>query len=215
MRYLTELGNKYGTDRASVVGCKHNYTEIYDEIFGTYRHDVKRVLEIGTYLGAGLKMWQDYFPNATIYGLEYKRFPDVKYDDTDERIISVIGDQTSRTDWSSFIDTYGGDFDIIIDDGEHDTFHHQISMGMLFKHLNSDGCYIIEDLFTTRATDTRNLITTYEQSGKIVGSHFTEDERKYIASNIKSHIKHNGYWRGNSKNPGSNDILKLWVVTKK
>ena len=44
---LTDLGLKYGTDKAT----HHGYTEHYHERFKDIRMDVKNVLEIGTAKG--------------------------------------------------------------------------------------------------------------------------------------------------------------------
>ena len=42
-----------------------------------------------------------------------------------------------------------GPFDIIIDDGSHYVEHQLFSFKLLFKHLNNNGIYIIEDVHTS------------------------------------------------------------------
>ena len=62
---LTQLALKYGTDKAS-----HRFTRHYNMLFCKGRNDVRRVLEVGVFGGASIKMWHEYFPNATIFGVD-------------------------------------------------------------------------------------------------------------------------------------------------
>src|SRR5438067_9360832 len=71
---LCVLARKYGTDKGGwhmLAGdtC-HNYTPTYHHMFGTRRLSVRNVLEIGVNYGPSLRMWEEYFPNADIYGLD-------------------------------------------------------------------------------------------------------------------------------------------------
>jgi hypothetical protein len=65
-----------------------------------------------------------------------------------DRFIAYNGDQENINDINNFISQYGGDFDIIIDDGGHTMKQHQVSLGVLFEVLKPGGIYIIEDLHT-------------------------------------------------------------------
>ena len=84
---LTEIGIKYHTDKA----YEHEYTSLYEKHFKPIRKLTNKLLEIGIYKGASLKMWAEYFPNAHIYGLDLKycRIPS-------ERITTYKGRQESR-----------------------------------------------------------------------------------------------------------------------
>ena len=62
---LTQLALKYGTDKAS-----HRFTRHYNMLFCKGRNDIRRVLEVGVFGGASIKMWHEYFPNATIFGVD-------------------------------------------------------------------------------------------------------------------------------------------------
>jgi cephalosporin hydroxylase len=135
---LDELAIKYGTDKSSK---EHNYTPIYEELFGNVRDGILKVLEIGVKKGASLKMWQDYFPNACIYGLDIEeRVID------GERIFTKVADQSKSTELINALDDLK-DFDIIIDDGSHKKEHQLVSLETLLPYLNSVGVYIIEDLY--------------------------------------------------------------------
>jgi hypothetical protein len=70
MKYLTELANKYKSDKGTEEGGCHAFSEIYDEYLIDQRDLVTNVLEIGIWDGSSLNMWHDYFPNAKIIGLD-------------------------------------------------------------------------------------------------------------------------------------------------
>ena len=79
-----------------------------------------------------LRMWREYFPNAHIFGLDICDFSQFE------------------TDWFTFyrvdcgqvedfcqVTKAGGQFDIIIDDGSHASFHQQLAFAQLFPTLRS------------------------------------------------------------------------------
>ncbi len=68
---LTRIGRRYGTDKV-----EHGFCAFYDEHLDASRGRVRKVLEIGVFQGASLQMWRDYFPRATIHGLD-TRLPDL------------------------------------------------------------------------------------------------------------------------------------------
>jgi len=134
MNELDALAIKYGTDKSSP---HHNYTDIYYRLLNTNKSEIKNVLEIGIFQGNSLKMWRDFFQNATIYGVDIN--PQCKFEE--ERIITIIGNQTDV----NFIKTLPDDFDLIIDDGGHQSTQQIGSFVLLFPKLKSGGMYIVED----------------------------------------------------------------------
>src|SRR5512135_143176 len=80
---LCELAFRYGTDKCPQIG--HQYTPFYYELMKDRRELVKKVVEIGIgypgclrekgfhyYTGASLRMWRDFFPNAHVYGADFR-----------------------------------------------------------------------------------------------------------------------------------------------
>lgn len=144
---LSELALKYGTDKGVNNTGWHCYTPHYHELFSPYREDIDRVLEIGVYNGASLRMWRDYFPDAFVIGLDYAK------EVTEESLWAIdrehlrshvhIGDQRNETDLNKLIDC-AGFFDIVIDDGSHALDDYMFS----FQHLwpLTQSFYIIEDI---------------------------------------------------------------------
>lgn len=185
---LTKIGLKYKTDKSG----RHSYTNVYHKYFNSIRNDVKKVLEIGILEGASLRMWEEYFPNATIYGIDIKK---VKLDSS--RIITYKGSQNNDEDLSKFIQKYGGDFDIIIDDGSHRMLDQQFSLGFLFPYVKSGGYYIIEDLGTSFYFDARygtsvdlsnttyRMLELYNKRGCIKSLYMTKKNRDHLLNNIQ------------------------------
>ncbi len=136
---LDELAIKYGTDKSSKC---HNYTAVYEQMFGAIRKDELKILEIGIATGASLRTWLEYFPNAEVYGIDITF--DHLYDMMDnDRLKLYKGNQSDK----DFLDSIGIDFDIVIDDGSH-RVEDQI---FTFKHLwpNTRMVYVIEDVYSS------------------------------------------------------------------
>jgi hypothetical protein len=135
---LDKIAQKYNTDKSSLW---HNYTEKYDRYFAPLRDKKIKILEIGIQNGYSLKTWEEYFPNAQIFGID---IVDCKHMDT-ARIKTLLGSQNNIAFLKNINDTYGP-FDIIIDDGSHNSADMTVSMNFLFPLLKSGGIYVVEDL---------------------------------------------------------------------
>jgi demethylmacrocin O-methyltransferase len=137
-------------------GEHHGYTPVYWEALKDKRNDIRRVLEVGigyknaTYnaywpYGASLRMWEEFLPNAEIYGMDIH--PEVFINEG--RIKSLYTDQSSvislMDNIHSLCDT-GGPFDLIIDDGSHILEHQILTANCYLPFLAADGIYIIEDV---------------------------------------------------------------------
>jgi SAM-dependent methyltransferase len=153
---LCEIGKKYDTDKSSqrnnVVPpgrhC-HPYTLFYDNLFKTKRECTFKMAELGILDGASLRMWQEYFPNATINGFEYNmNFVDQFKNLYDNDRISlyytnVFNKESIETSFLEANCTY----DIIIEDTTHQ-FEDQIRViEVAYQYLNPGGILIIEDIF--------------------------------------------------------------------
>ena len=139
MTELCDLALEYGVDKTPQLG--HSYTPYYHELFKDKKDSIKKVLEIGIQAGASLFMWRDYFPNAEIYGIDIQS---TKLDFI--RIHCFQYDQSDAKQLQNFIDTVGGDFDLIIDDGSHRSDDQIFTANFLRKYLSPNGTYIIEDV---------------------------------------------------------------------
>ena len=225
MQYLTELAHKYNTDRGLLYNGStrkgHGYTEIYGELFKDVRNEVKKVLEIGVHKGQGLMMWNDFFPNAEIRGIEqfeannlWKAPEGPVYTENDKRIKVMVGECQKEEVLTRFIQEHGTNFDIIIDDAAHVSDHQQICMGFLFPHLAPGGAYIIEDMHAPYhgpnfigSVDTIRMAREYGATNKIISQYMTPEQAKYIETNIEDQAYYESF-------PGETDGT-AWIVTKK
>lgn len=135
---LSWLAAVYGSDKGATA---HRYGEIYERHLSHGRDDVVRVLEIGIYKGASLKMWRDYFPNAQVIGVDIE---DISVEGP--RIETIQGDQSDPALLARL--RAMGPFDVIVDDGSHFAHHIKASFEGLFDALKPGGWYVIEDMQT-------------------------------------------------------------------
>ena len=168
---LTRLGAKYGTDKV-----RHRFTDLYHRLFGPQRHDVRRFLEIGVFKGQSIRMWNDYFERADIFGMDYFRaqnrvlkrdlrlslqkdlrrgnngtfFEQVAHGALGTRVKLIDANQSDVGEMEATVRKLraGGRFDIIIEDGSHMQRDQQLNLGQLFPLVRPGGIYVIEDIST-------------------------------------------------------------------
>lgn len=137
---LEDLQKKHKADKLDSDIAMH-FLNVYEQWFDKIRLDKMEILEIGIHHGGSLKMWEEYFPNSNITGMDIN--PKCKKYEAG-RIKVFIGDQAN----TEFLRTMGN-FDIIIDDGGHKMDQQKNSFYELWNHLNPNGMYVLEDLETS------------------------------------------------------------------
>ena len=138
METLREIYNRYsGTpESGGDKGTEHSYIDLYyEEAFSSYRKESITILEIGIRRGHSLHMWNEYFDNAKIIGVD---IVDFKIENRGYTLI--YGDATKEETFSSI-----HNLDIIIDDGSHKFKDQMKTFSILWPKLNTNGLYIIED----------------------------------------------------------------------
>jgi SAM-dependent methyltransferase len=153
---LTTLADQLGSDKGSQVSAApHHYTLLYDLLFGHLRDSPIDFLEIGLAVGGpelghsadrfaispSVRMWLSYFTQARIYGFDITDFSHMK----DPRFTFVRGD-SGRPDDLRRILAAARQFDVIIDDASHASYHQQCAFKELIAAVRPGGLYIIEDL---------------------------------------------------------------------
>ena len=134
---------------------RHDYLKRYNYHFFPIREKVKKILEIGVDRGESLLLWEQYFPNAEIHGLDINKECE-KFNK--DRVKIHIGDQSDQ----EFLNNFGKQnkfFDIIIDDGSHIHDHIIKSFTSLYPYLNNKGYYVVEDVINNY--DTTNFFIRY------------------------------------------------------
>jgi hypothetical protein len=168
----------------------HGYMAVYDPVFKNMK-DVKKVLEIGIYHGASLKLLTHYFKESEIFGIDIS---DCSHLDSDN-VKTFVYNQENKDDLLEFISKCGGDFDLIIDDGGHTMKQQQLSFGVLFKYVKSGGLYIIEDLHTSNRdgyrtnndiVTTLDMLNTFKEKNELISNHIDDEDKLYIQENVDS-----------------------------
>jgi len=75
MKTLLELFQKYNNyedvEYPSDKNSYHSYIEdVYEEYFSQYKNKKINLLEIGVAFSGSIRLWNDYFKNAKIYGID-------------------------------------------------------------------------------------------------------------------------------------------------
>ncbi|BBP00761.1 glycosyltransferase [Sulfuriferula nivalis] len=121
------------------------YISEYDRLFQPYRSQPVRLLEIGIQNGGSLEIWSKYFTKAAKFiGCDIN--PDCAQLQFDDPRITVVVADANTDETQQHILKLSPDFDLIIDDGSHQSGDIVRSFARYFTHLNDGGLYIAEDL---------------------------------------------------------------------
>lgn len=136
-----ELGREANTDKVT----HHGYQRFYPRYLDSIRDSTTGMLEIGILEHNSIFLWEKYFKNAQIYGVDV----DEKRT-TDDRITMIKADQSKIKDINKIIQNVRHKIQFIIDDGSHVPEHQILTFNILFdKLLEPGGIYIIEDIETS------------------------------------------------------------------
>jgi hypothetical protein len=136
---MEKIGYKYKTNKVT----HHGYERFYDYFLYSLKNKFFTLLEIGVFEGRSIKVWNEFFPNAKVYGMDY----DIEYNHPKGKVFK--GDQSKKKDLKNIINDIGL-CSLIIDDGSHVPKHQLLSFNYLFKDgLDFGGIYIIEDIETS------------------------------------------------------------------
>jgi hypothetical protein len=120
------------------------YLPLYDSVLEPWLEKEIVLLELGIDRGGSLLLWRDYFPRATIVGIDLNLPPDFR---PGERIHMYKGNQADPEFLSHVANETAPDgLDIVIDDASHLGELTRIAFWHLFdNHLKPGGLYVIED----------------------------------------------------------------------
>ena len=148
MSLIKLVDNRY-TDKNNT----HSYLPLYEKLLKNKKNTAKNILEIGIgdfgeKNGGSIKLWKDYFKNATIYGLDILPINRVM----DELL------NNDRVILYTSIDAYNNDFftknflnkkikfDFMLDDGPHTLESMKQFIKLYSQIMTVDGVLIIEDV---------------------------------------------------------------------
>jgi hypothetical protein len=126
----------------------HSYLPLYQQLLFGKKETAKNILEIGIYNGGSIKLWNDFFINATIYGLDIMNIDNV-WDGIKNKDKIILYTSTDAYNADFFITNFVDKnikFDFILDDGPH-SLDSMIQFIKLYSQVMSDdGILIIEDV---------------------------------------------------------------------
>ena len=145
---LIESVSSY-TDKNDV----HSYLDTYEDLFVSKKNTAKNILEIGIgnfreKNGGSIELWNAYFTNAKIYGLDIIT-PDRVIDKLFHNDNIVIYTEVDAYNEEFFVNTFLNTnikFDVVLDDGPH-SLDSMIQFIKLYSQvMTDDGILIIEDV---------------------------------------------------------------------
>lgn len=133
-----EFLNSY-TDKDT---CHSYATHFYNDKFLKFKNKKINLCEVGIYYGASLFLWDRYFEDATILGIDREyNVIDQYVESNSDRITHIFHDAYDP----NFVNCISN-FDIIIDDGPHTLESQKLFIKYYFPKLNDGGILIIEDV---------------------------------------------------------------------
>jgi len=141
---LEEIVDNSRTDKNTV----HSYLPLYQQLLIGKKETAKNVLEVGIFLGGSIKLWNNFFTNANVYGLDMMHISNVWEGITNNEKITL---HTST-------DAYNTDFftthflnknikcDFMLDDGPHTLESMKDFIKLYSQIMTDDGILIIEDV---------------------------------------------------------------------
>jgi len=186
MSALENIAIKYGADKQF-----EGYTKYYEMFFDRIRYERVTLLEIGVLKGASMRMWEEYFPEGNISGID---IDPACTKHSSSRIRVFIGNQLDRDFLMNVIDRTGSP-DVIIDDGGHKMSQQIGTFEVLFQFLKPGGIYVVEDLHTSYVDHFKDLsITTVRYLTDLVDDlnlngrrgEMRRDSMNYREANVES-----------------------------
>ena len=141
---LVKIVDNSRTDKNTL----HSYLPLYQKLLMSKKETAKNVLEIGIFSGGSIKLWSDFFTNATVYGLDIMNINNVWEGIKNKKKIIL---HTS-------CDAYNNDFfitnflnknikcDFMLDDGPHSLESMKQFIKLYSQIMTDDGILIIEDV---------------------------------------------------------------------
>jgi cephalosporin hydroxylase len=141
---LKELVDNSRTDKNTT----HSYLDLYQELLIKKKETAKNVLEVGICDGGSIKLWNDFFINADVYGLDIMNSNKV-WDgiiNKDRIILHTSSDAYNNEFFNNNFLNKNIKFDFMLDDGPH-TLESMIQFIKLYSQIMTpDGILIIEDV---------------------------------------------------------------------
>lgn len=149
MSTLEELVNNSNTDK----NTSHSYLPLYQQLLQNKKNTATNILEVGIgdfgeKNGGSIKLWADYFTNATIYALDILPINRVM-DELLNNSRVILYTSTNAYDDNFFINNFLNKnikCDFMLDDGPHTLESMKQFIKLYSQIMTNDGILIIEDV---------------------------------------------------------------------
>ncbi len=235
MPNLTNLANKFQSDKGTQASFAHKYSYLYDLIFWPYQNAKINFLELGLAVGGpdtetgqlertvdspSVAMWLEYFPAARVFGFDISDFSHIQHN----RFTFTRGDMGQMADLARLA-SVASHFDIVIDDGSHASFHQQLAFNALWPKVSSGGLYIIEDLHWQSPVYEAKMPTTpltrdlfaawYERSTYLDNPVFPQERLRAMAAEVETFAAFPAFNEGNTLSHRLRDGSAKLIVFRK
>ena len=141
---LQNIVDNSRTDKNTV----HSYLGLYQNLLIAKKETAKNVLEIGIYDGGSIKLWSDFFTNATVYGLDIMHINNV-WEGIKNKENIILHTSSDAYNETNFIDNFLNKnikCDFMLDDGPHSLESMKQFIRLYSQIMTDDGILIIEDV---------------------------------------------------------------------
>jgi hypothetical protein len=141
---LVDLADNSRTDKNTV----HSYLPLYQQLLVNKKDNAKNVLEVGIWNGGSIKLWSDFFTNATVYGLDVMHSNPL-WDTIINKKNIVLYTSTDAYNVDFFKTNFLNKnirFDFMLDDGPHSLASMIQFIKLYSQVMTDDGILIIEDV---------------------------------------------------------------------
>ena len=140
---LSDIVDNSRTDK----NTGHSYLELYQSLLVSKKTSATNILEIGIYNGGSIKLWYDFFTNATIYALDIMQLDNVWNELKDNNRIK-LHTSIDAYNLENFNAIFSKEikFDMVLDDGPHSLESMMQFIRLYSTLLKDDGILIIEDV---------------------------------------------------------------------
>lgn len=170
------LADQYGDKHGEMVftfsdkGAMHSYIEFYEKYFQAKRNNVK-LLEIGLMTGGSMHMWQKYFDQYDLVGLDispgWNQARPFQKEIEDDKNVTILFNVNSQDVNCVPAEVKDRKFDFVIDDGDHSVRGQLETFKTYWPFVEVGGTYFIEDVIGPEQINTiANFLKNYCEEHK-------------------------------------------------
>jgi len=166
------MANQYGSATGEMVftfsdkGSMHSYIDFYESFFKIKRNRAS-LLEIGMMTGGSLHLWQTYFEDYDLVGMDISAHwnqsrPFQSILESDPKVTLLFGVNSRNKPVPDELQQR--QFDFVIDDGDHSVMAQIETFENYWPMVGLGGTYFIEDVIGAVQIETlQNFLAQYQQ----------------------------------------------------